>query len=48
MEPNFELAILYADEENPGMDKIKSARYLTEAIRTSEPSLPHCGAQQDR
>ena len=37
MEPNFELAILYADEENPGMDKIKSARYLTEAIRTSEP-----------
>ena len=37
MEPNFELAILYADEENPGMDKIKSAKYLTDAIRTSEP-----------
>ena len=37
MEPNFELAILYADEENPGMDKIKSAKHLTEAIRTSEP-----------
>ena len=37
MEPNFELAILYADEDNPGMDKIKSAKHLTEAIRTSEP-----------
>ena len=37
MEPNFELAILYADEGNPGMDRIKSAKHLTEAIRTSEP-----------
>ena len=37
VEPNFELAILYADEENPGMDKIKSAKYLTDAIRRSEP-----------
>ena len=36
-EANFELAILYASEDNPGMDQVKSARYLTEAIRTSEP-----------
>ena len=36
-EPYFELAILYADEDNPGVDKTKSAEYLTEAIRMSEP-----------
>ena len=41
-EPYFELAILYADEDNPGVDKTKSAEYLTEAIRMSEPlSLIH-------
>ena len=34
--PYFELAILYADEDNPGVDKTKSAEYLTEAIRMSE------------
>jgi TPR repeat protein len=36
-EPYFELAILYADDNNPGVDKNKSADYLTEAIRMSEP-----------
>ena len=36
-EPNFELAILYADEENPGVDKNKAANFLTEAIKTAEP-----------
>lgn len=36
-EPHFELAILYADENNPGVDKNKSASYLTDAIRMSEP-----------
>ena len=36
-EANFELAILYASEDNPGMDKNKASQYLAEAIRTSEP-----------
>ena len=36
-EPNFELAILYADEKNPGVDKNKAANFLTEAIKTAEP-----------
>ena len=36
-EPNFELAILYADDENPGVDKNKAANFLTEAIKTGEP-----------
>ncbi len=36
-EPNFELAILYADDENPGVDKNKAANFLTEAIKTAEP-----------
>ena len=36
-EPNFELAILYADDENPGVDKIKAANYLGDAITASEP-----------
>ena len=36
-EANFELAILYASEDNPGMDKTKSAQFLAEAIRSSEP-----------
>ena len=38
-EPNFELAILYADDENPGVDKNKAANFLTEAIKTAEPYL---------
>jgi len=36
-EANFELAILYASEDNPGMDKGKAARHLAQAIRGSEP-----------
>ena len=36
-EPNFELAILYADDNNPGVDKTKASNYLTEAIKTAEP-----------
>ena len=36
-EANFELAILYASEDNPSMDRGKSAKFLAEAIRTSEP-----------
>ena len=36
-EPNFELAILYADEQNPGVDKNKAANFLTEAIKSAEP-----------
>ena len=36
-EANFELAILYASEDNPGMDKTKSSQFLAEAIRISEP-----------
>lgn len=36
-EPNFELAILYADDSNPGVDKAKASNYLTEAIKTAEP-----------
>jgi TPR repeat protein len=36
-EANFELAVLYASEDNPGKDEAKAARYLAEAIRRSEP-----------
>ena len=36
-EPNFELAILYADDNNPGVDKAKASNFLTEAIKTAEP-----------
>jgi len=36
-EPNFELAILYADDNNPGVDKVKASSLLTEAIKTGEP-----------
>jgi TPR repeat protein len=36
-EANFELAILYADEQNPGVDKKKAANFLTEAIKSAEP-----------
>lgn len=36
-EPNFELAILYADENNPGRDKKRAAELLANAIRRNEP-----------
>lgn len=36
-EPNFELALLYSDEENPGASKQRAAAFLTEAINESEP-----------
>jgi TPR repeat protein len=36
-EANFELAILYASEDNPGKDRDKAAGYLGEAMRSSEP-----------
>jgi TPR repeat protein len=36
-EANFELAVLYASEDNPGMTKTKSSKFLGEAIRGSEP-----------
>jgi TPR repeat protein len=29
--------VLYANEDNPGKDEAKAARYLAEAIRRSEP-----------
>ena len=38
-EANFELAILYASEDNPGMAKTKSSKFLGEAIRGSEPRM---------
>lgn len=37
LEPNFELALLYADESNPGFDKSKAGSFLAEAIRSEEP-----------
>lgn len=37
MEPNFELALLYADENNPGFDKAKAGTFLATAIRSEEP-----------
>ena len=36
-EPNFELAILYADENNPGQDTKRAAELLARAIRRNEP-----------
>ena len=36
-EANFELAILYADDANPGVDKAKASNFLTDAIKTAEP-----------
>ena len=36
-EPNFELAILYADEDNPGNDSKRAAELLSRAIRRNEP-----------
>ena len=37
MEPNFELALLYSEKDNPGADKNKAASYLADAIRLGEP-----------
>ena len=37
MEPNFELALLYSEKDNPGADKTKAASYLSDAIRLGEP-----------
>ena len=36
-EPNFELAILYADDNNPGKDTKRAAELLARAIRRNEP-----------
>lgn len=44
-EPNFELALLYADEENPNINKNKAAFYLAEAIKHSEPRACLISAQ---
>ncbi|NBP80877.1 sel1 repeat family protein [bacterium] len=44
-EPNFELALLYADTDNPGSDKKKAAEYLTAAIEQSEPRACLISAQ---
>ena len=37
MEPNFELALLYSEDENPGASKQRAASYLNEAIQKKEP-----------
>lgn len=44
-EPNFELAILYADENNPGNDKKRAAELLARAIRKNEPRACLVAAQ---
>ena len=44
-EPYFELALLYADEENPCYDKRKAADLLTKAIRRREPRACMISAQ---
>ena len=36
-EPNFELALLYSEDENPGASKQRAASYLNEAIQKKEP-----------
>ena len=36
-EPNFELALLYSEDENPGASKQRAASYLNEAIQKQEP-----------
>jgi len=36
-EPNFELALLYSEDENPGASKQRAASYLNEAIQNKEP-----------
>ncbi|MGC6516794.1 MAG: tetratricopeptide repeat protein [Candidatus Puniceispirillaceae bacterium] len=37
MEPNFELALLYSEAENPGANKSRAAAFLADAIRLMEP-----------
>lgn len=37
LEPNFELALLYSEEENPGANKNRAASFLADAIRLMEP-----------
>ena len=37
LEPNFELALLYSEAENPGANKSRAAAFLADAIRLMEP-----------
>lgn len=37
LEPNFELALLYSEDENPGANKARAASFLAEAIKFMEP-----------
>jgi len=37
LEPNFELALLYSEEENPGASKTRASTFLADAIRLMEP-----------
>ena len=37
MEPNFELALLYSEKDNPGASKTRAASFLADAIRLMEP-----------
>lgn len=37
LEPNFELALLYSEEENPGASKTRASAFLADAIRLMEP-----------
>ena len=37
LEPNFELALLYSEDENPGANKNRAAAFLAEAIKLMEP-----------
>ena len=37
MEPNFELALLYSEKDNPGANKSRAASFLADAIRLMEP-----------
>ena len=37
LEPNFELALLYSEDENPGANKTRAAAFLADAIRLMEP-----------
>ena len=37
LEPNFELALLYSEAENPGANKTRAAAFLADAIRFMEP-----------
>jgi TPR repeat protein len=37
LEPNFELALLYSEKDNPGASKSRAAGFLADAIRLMEP-----------